>query len=147
MRWCFASASQPLPGGENIQSSWSGTPRVTVSVMLIVVVDGLIVTTPSLPKHCPDSLKNGKENYWYYLLKTAYGMVYSLSSPFHSMQSYYENHTKRGDQFQFIQGAIHHFQTGAAIWSKTNFGPTGHYHPQSSPILCVCTVPSISAIF
>jgi hypothetical protein len=37
--------------------------------------------------------------------------------------------------------------TGAAIWSKTNFGPIGHHHPRSSPIPLICTVPSASAIF
>jgi hypothetical protein len=30
--------------------------------------------------------------------------------------------------------------TGAAIWSKTNFGPTGHHYPQSSPLLCICEI-------
>jgi hypothetical protein len=38
-------------------------------------------------------------------------------------------------------------RTGTAIWSKTNFGPTGHHHPQGSPIPHVCTVPSASATF
>jgi hypothetical protein len=37
--------------------------------------------------------------------------------------------------------------TGAAISSKTNFGPTGHYRPWSSPLLHLCTVPRICAIF
>jgi hypothetical protein len=32
--------------------------------------------------------------------------------------------------------------TGAAIWSKTNFEPTGHHH-----LLLVCTVPRASVIF
>jgi hypothetical protein len=32
--------------------------------------------------------------------------------------------------------------TGSALWTGTNFGPTGHLHPP-----CVCTVPSASAIF
>jgi hypothetical protein len=36
--------------------------------------------------------------------------------------------------------------TGAAIWSKTNFGPTGHHHPRGSPIPHVCTVPSASKV-
>jgi hypothetical protein len=35
--------------------------------------------------------------------------------------------------------------TGAAIGSKTNFGPTGHHHPRSSLLLCVCTISSASA--
>jgi hypothetical protein len=33
-----------------------------------------------------------------------------------------------------------------AIWLKTNFRPTGHHHPRSSPLLSVCTVPRASAI-
>jgi hypothetical protein len=37
--------------------------------------------------------------------------------------------------------------TGADIWSKSNFGPPGRYHPWSSPHPHVCTVPSTSAIF
>jgi hypothetical protein len=36
--------------------------------------------------------------------------------------------------------------TGAPIWSKTNFGPTGHHHLRSSPILRSCVVPGASAI-
>jgi hypothetical protein len=28
-------------------------------------------------------------------------------------------------------------RTDAAIWAKTNFGPTGHRHPRSSPLPCV----------
>jgi hypothetical protein len=35
------------------------------------------------------------------------------------------------------------YGTGAAILSKTNFGPTGHHHPLQR----VCTVPSASVIF
>jgi hypothetical protein len=41
---------------------------------------------------------------------------------------------------------IHKSGTDAAIWSKTNFGPTGHHHPQSSPFLHVRTIPTASAI-
>jgi hypothetical protein len=37
--------------------------------------------------------------------------------------------------------------TGAAIWLKTSFEPTGHHYPRSRPLLHVCTVPSDSAIF
>jgi hypothetical protein len=37
--------------------------------------------------------------------------------------------------------------TGADIWSKSNFGPTGHHHPRSSPLPHVCTVLRASAIF
>jgi hypothetical protein len=37
--------------------------------------------------------------------------------------------------------------TAAVILSKINFGPIGHHHPQSSPLLRVCTVPNASAIF
>jgi hypothetical protein len=33
-------------------------------------------------------------------------------------------------------------RTCVAIWSKTNFGPTDHHCPQSSPLPRVCTVPS-----
>jgi hypothetical protein len=36
---------------------------------------------------------------------------------------------------------------GAAIWSKINFGPTGHHHPRGSRLLRICTVPSVSATF
>jgi hypothetical protein len=36
--------------------------------------------------------------------------------------------------------------TGAAMCSNANFGPAGHYHPPSSPLPLVCTVPSASAI-
>jgi hypothetical protein len=36
--------------------------------------------------------------------------------------------------------------TGAPIWSKTNFGPTGHHCTRSSLLPRVCTVPSASAI-
>jgi hypothetical protein len=39
------------------------------------------------------------------------------------------------------------FGTGASIWTKRNFGLTGHHHPPSSPLLNVCAVPSASAIF
>jgi hypothetical protein len=31
--------------------------------------------------------------------------------------------------------------TGIAIWLKTDFGPTGHHYPQSSPLLCICLFP------
>jgi hypothetical protein len=48
-------------------------------------------------------------------------------------------------EHQLLQGAIHSFQIGTVIWSKTNFGPTVHHHPQSSPLLCACTVPSTNA--
>jgi hypothetical protein len=34
-------------------------------------------------------------------------------------------------------------ETGAAIWLQINFGPTGHCHPQSSPLPRICTVLSI----
>jgi hypothetical protein len=37
--------------------------------------------------------------------------------------------------------------TGAAIWSKINFGPAGYHHPGSSSLPRVCTIPSASAIF
>jgi hypothetical protein len=37
--------------------------------------------------------------------------------------------------------------TGAAIWSKTNFGHTGYHHLRNSPLLLVCTIPSASATF
>jgi hypothetical protein len=37
--------------------------------------------------------------------------------------------------------------TGAAICSKTNFAPTGHHHPQHSPLLNACSVLDASAIF
>jgi hypothetical protein len=37
--------------------------------------------------------------------------------------------------------------TSAAIWSKTNLGPTGHQHIQGNPFLHVCTVPRASANF
>jgi hypothetical protein len=37
--------------------------------------------------------------------------------------------------------------TNAAIWSKTNFWPTGHHQPQSNPHPPVCTIPSASGIF
>jgi hypothetical protein len=37
--------------------------------------------------------------------------------------------------------------TGAAIWSKTNFGPIGHHHPGSSSLTPVCTTPMASVIF
>jgi hypothetical protein len=37
-------------------------------------------------------------------------------------------------------------RTGPAIWPKTNFGPTGHHHPRSSPLPHVCTVPGASGI-
>jgi hypothetical protein len=36
--------------------------------------------------------------------------------------------------------------TGADIWSKTNFGPTGHHHLRSSPLPRVFTVPRASAM-
>jgi hypothetical protein len=35
----------------------------------------------------------------------------------------------------------------AAIWSKTNLGPTGHRHSRSSHLPRLYTVPSISTIF
>jgi hypothetical protein len=35
--------------------------------------------------------------------------------------------------------------TGAAIWSKTSFRSTGHHHLRSSPLPCVCTLPSASS--
>jgi hypothetical protein len=47
----------------------------------------------------------------------------------------------------YLQEVQFIFGTGAAIWSKTNFGPNGHHHPQSSLLLRICTVPSTSAIF
>jgi hypothetical protein len=37
--------------------------------------------------------------------------------------------------------------TSATIWLKTNFGPTGYHHPQSTPFPRVCTIPSASVIF
>jgi hypothetical protein len=37
--------------------------------------------------------------------------------------------------------------TGAAIWSKTNFGLIGHHHHPNTPLPRVCTVPRASAIF
>jgi hypothetical protein len=37
--------------------------------------------------------------------------------------------------------------TGAAIWSKANFGPTGHHHPRSSPFLGVCIVLGVFTTF
>jgi hypothetical protein len=37
--------------------------------------------------------------------------------------------------------------TGTAICSKTNFRPTGHHRPRSSPLPRVFTVPSFSALF
>jgi hypothetical protein len=37
-------------------------------------------------------------------------------------------------------------RTVAAVWSETNFGPTGHHRPRSSPLPLVCTIPSASAI-
>jgi hypothetical protein len=37
--------------------------------------------------------------------------------------------------------------TFADIWPKSNFGPTGHHHPRSGPLPCICIVPSICAIF
>jgi hypothetical protein len=39
------------------------------------------------------------------------------------------------------------YWTGAAIWSKTNFGSTGHHQSRSSPYPLVYTVVSVSAIF
>jgi hypothetical protein len=39
------------------------------------------------------------------------------------------------------------FGTGAAIWSETNFGPTGHHHTRTSIFPQICTDPSASAIF
>jgi hypothetical protein len=36
---------------------------------------------------------------------------------------------------------------GAAIWSRTNSGPTGHLHPRSSPLPRVSAIQSASAIF
>jgi hypothetical protein len=38
-------------------------------------------------------------------------------------------------------------RTGAAIWSKTNFVPTGYHIPQRRLLTHVCTVPNASAIF
>jgi hypothetical protein len=37
--------------------------------------------------------------------------------------------------------------TVAPIWSKVNFGSSGHHHPRNSSIPCICTIPSASAIF
>jgi hypothetical protein len=37
------------------------------------------------------------------------------------------------------------FVTGADIWAKTNFGLTGHSHPQTRPF-CVCA-PSPGSFF
>jgi hypothetical protein len=37
--------------------------------------------------------------------------------------------------------------TGAAIWSKTNFGPPGHHHPGSSLLPLLCAVPRASGVF
>jgi hypothetical protein len=37
--------------------------------------------------------------------------------------------------------------TGAAFWSETNLGPTGHHHPRSSPLFRICTIPSTYVIF
>jgi hypothetical protein len=37
-------------------------------------------------------------------------------------------------------------RTGATNWLKTKFGPTGHRHLRSSPLPCICTVPSTSTI-
>jgi hypothetical protein len=51
-----------------------------------------------------------------------------------------ENFTPRIREGIIISG------TGAAIWSKTNFGPIGHHHPRSSPLPRLCTVPSASGI-
>jgi hypothetical protein len=39
------------------------------------------------------------------------------------------------------------YRSSAAIWSKTNFGPTGHHYPRSSPLPHVWTVLNASAIF
>jgi hypothetical protein len=36
--------------------------------------------------------------------------------------------------------------TGPAIWTKTNFGPTGHHQPLSSLLPRICTFPSHSAL-
>jgi hypothetical protein len=44
-----------------------------------------------------------------------------------------------------IWQSIHNHQDGNSIWSKTNFGPTGH--PHINPLPCICTVPSASVIF
>jgi hypothetical protein len=38
-------------------------------------------------------------------------------------------------------------RTDAAIWLKTDFGPTGHHHIQSSTLPRVCAVPRASASF
>jgi hypothetical protein len=37
--------------------------------------------------------------------------------------------------------------TGAVIWSKTNFGLTGHHHPRISFFPHVCTVPALLPFF
>jgi hypothetical protein len=36
--------------------------------------------------------------------------------------------------------------TAAALWSKTNLGPTSHHHVQIRPLPCLCAVPSASGI-
>jgi hypothetical protein len=38
-------------------------------------------------------------------------------------------------------------KAGASILPKTNFVPTGHHHPWSSPNPHICTIPSASALF
>jgi hypothetical protein len=45
-----------------------------------------------------------------------------------------------------VQKVIHNFRDWCYIWSETNFGPTSHHHPQSSPLLRVYTIPSMLAI-
>jgi hypothetical protein len=37
--------------------------------------------------------------------------------------------------------------TGVAIWSKTNFGPTGHHQPQRSSILNASTKCIMKVVF
>jgi hypothetical protein len=39
------------------------------------------------------------------------------------------------------------YGTGTGIWSKTNFGSTGHHHSRRSPLPRVCIAPIASAIF
>jgi hypothetical protein len=36
--------------------------------------------------------------------------------------------------------------TGVSFWSETNIGSTCHHPPLSSPLLCICTIHSASAI-
>jgi hypothetical protein len=93
---------------------------------------------------------------------TSYGpsfayAVFSFCCFIYVSQSRFRDHT--------IQKAIHNFRanqdleiilykkpsiisgTGASIWSKTNFGPTGHHHTLSSPLPCICTIHVASPIF